>query len=108
MVADLQLGAVLPPVVIGAVVDEQLFSSFPKSAATSIADVLSPADAQTLSIIDGMQRTAAILEAATVDSAVRDSRLRVEFVTVQVPPYASSIDGGESLGANAQAHLRRA
>jgi hypothetical protein len=79
MVADLQLGAVLPPVVIGAVVDEQLFSSFPKSAATSIADVLSPADAQTLSIIDGMQRTAAILEAATVDSAVRDSRLRVEF-----------------------------
>jgi transposase-like protein len=46
---------------------------------------------------------------ATLGNWVRDDRRNGKLtVTVQVPPYASSIDGGESLGANAQAHLRRA
>ena len=79
MVADLKLGAVLPPVVIGAVVGEGVFGSFPKLDAASIDDVLPPPPNRILSIIDGMQRTAAIIDAVAEDDSVKERRLRVEF-----------------------------
>ena len=41
MVADLKLGAVLPPVVIGAVVDDGLFAALPKADAESVDQILS-------------------------------------------------------------------
>ena len=79
MVADLKLGAVLPPVVIGAVVDEAIYAELPLDDAATIDEVLPPPDERTLSIIDGMQRTAALMEAATDDPTVRTRQLRVEF-----------------------------
>lgn len=79
MVADLKLGAVLPPVVIGAVIDGELFVSLPKSGAESVDQILSRSQLNDLSIIDGMQRTAAILEALGEDPSVSARKLRVEF-----------------------------
>lgn len=79
MVADLKSGAVLPPVVIGAVVDAERFDALPLRDAASIADVLSSDDLRTLSVIDGMQRTAAVIEALKEDPSIADRRLRVEF-----------------------------
>jgi hypothetical protein len=79
MVADLKLGAVLPPVVIGAVVDHAIYAGLPRADAATIDEVLAPPDERILSIIDGMQRTAALMEAAAEDPTVRTRQLRVEF-----------------------------
>lgn len=79
MVTDLKLGAVLPPVVIGAVINANTFDSLPREDLETIDQVLPPVGSRTLSIIDGMQRTAAILEAVKEDESVRDRNLRVEF-----------------------------
>ena len=79
MVSDLRRGAILPPVVIGAVVDEKKFAEYPLTAAKTPSDIL-PAEVQKdLSIIDGMQRTSALVEAAEIDSAVKSNEMRVEF-----------------------------
>jgi hypothetical protein len=79
MVSDLKQGAVLPPVVIGAIVDDAMRASLPREEADTIEQVLPEPSKRTLSIIDGMQRTAALLEAAADDPSVRDKPLRVEF-----------------------------
>jgi hypothetical protein len=72
------MGAVLPPVVIGMLVDAttlKIWESKPPSNATFLEAVAR----NELSIIDGMQRTAALKEAAAVEPAVYDRGLRVEF-----------------------------
>lgn len=79
MIADIKMGAVLPPVVIGAVVSEARHAAFPGPAAESIADLLDDSDPRDLSIIDGMQRTAALMEAAKEHTQVGARPLRVEF-----------------------------
>lgn len=79
MIGDLKQGAVLPPVVIGAVVTDEELAEMPKRDARTISDVLPQSERTTLSIIDGMQRTAAILEATRDEPAVLDFDLRVEF-----------------------------
>lgn len=76
MVEDLLAGAVLPPVVIGKVVDEL--------AGLDTADALKTAISEgaksELSIIDGMQRTTALLEALDDNQElIKDRLLRVEF-----------------------------
>jgi hypothetical protein len=82
MVSDIRAGALLPPVVIGAVITEEVFKNLPREEATSVNDFL-PTDNSSLSIIDGMQRTGAILEATVADATVLDHRIRVEFWLAQ-------------------------
>lgn len=85
MVSDIRQGAVLPPVVIGVVLPEGSMSRLPLPEAESIHDLSIDSTPATLSIIDGMQRTASILEAATQDAAVLDREIRVEYwVTTSV------------------------
>jgi len=79
MVSDLKLGAVLPPVVVGAVVSNEIFDGLPRNDVASIEEVLSDSDLGDLSIIDGMQRTAAILEASTDEPKFAERSLRIEF-----------------------------
>jgi len=79
MIADLKMGAVLPPVVIGAVIGKDLFEQLPLDDALSIREVLTDHDRESLSIIDGMQRTAAIVEAANESPEIGGRELRVEF-----------------------------
>jgi hypothetical protein len=79
MVSDIKLGAVLPPIVIGAVLSEDNFAQMPIADASDINEILSLEPEQKLSIIDGMQRTAAIIEAVREDPSVGNKLVRVEF-----------------------------
>jgi hypothetical protein len=78
MISDIQAGAVLPPVVIGVVVDAATAAKLANGKHNQ-ADLLGCIAGKELSIIDGMQRTASLLEAGTADSAVFDRYMRVEF-----------------------------
>jgi hypothetical protein len=81
MIADIKLGAVLPPVVIGAVLDKKHLERLRLAAKANKPDG-SPSDFlpdhPELAIIDGMQRTAALKEAAS-DHRVLERDVRVEF-----------------------------
>ncbi|KXV70938.1 hypothetical protein AD951_02015 [Acetobacter malorum] len=79
MVNDIRHGAILPPIVIGAVVDNQRFNSFPLSGEYGIRDIIPDDTLSSLAIIDGMQRTTAIIEALDGHEAVLERSLRVEF-----------------------------
>lgn len=82
MVNDIRAGALLPPVVIGAVVSEDEFKKLPNLEANKVSDFL-PGDGTSLSIIDGMQRTGAMLEAIEIDKNSLDHLVRVEFWMAQ-------------------------
>ncbi|WP_181892849.1 hypothetical protein [Falsiruegeria mediterranea] len=76
MVEDLLVGAVLPPVVIGKVVDDLASLDTADALKAAISDEVKGQ----LSIIDGMQRTTALLEAfAESEEEIKDRFLRVEF-----------------------------
>ncbi len=79
MVNDIRSGAVLPPVVLGAVVSEEVFKTYPLEDKATVGDALPKEILSQLSIIDGMQRTTALMEAAKMDSAVLRKEMRVEF-----------------------------
>lgn len=78
MISDIQAGAVLPPVVIGVVVDKSTASALDKGAHDQ-ATLMKHLKGRELSIIDGMQRTASLLEAGEADSVVFNRDMRVEF-----------------------------
>lgn len=77
MVEDLSKGAILPPVVIGAVLAKDAYDALPTQTASTTSELLG--GAPPLSIIDGMQRTAALIEAVKENPAVGSSRQRIEF-----------------------------
>lgn len=77
MVEDIKRGAVLPPVVIGVVITDE----FDTIAALSPADIVGRVTKDwidAISIIDGMQRTTALMDAADSDPSVGDQAVRVE------------------------------
>lgn len=78
MVEDLKKGAVLPPIVIGAVLEQEAFATLPKLEAGDI-DAFLPTAHEALSIIDGMQRTAALKEAFAEHRELGMKSVRVEF-----------------------------
>lgn len=78
MVSDLKLGAVLPPVVIGVVLPSEKFNSLPIADSDEIGDFV-PEETSELSIIDGMQRTASLIEASEADPDLAQREMRVEF-----------------------------
>lgn len=85
MVSDLLKGAVLPPIVIGVVpTDVNNFNDFKNLAiagdVVSLANSMVAEDSSQIGIIDGMQRTTALLEASEIDSAAIDARpVRLEL-----------------------------
>ena len=76
MISDIAQGAVLPPVVIGIVVSDAMFKKFPQIKA-KISSLVT--DRSQLSIIDGMQRTEALIQAAEKSKDVFNRDIRVEF-----------------------------
>ena len=67
MVDDIRRGAILPPIVIGAVVDESTFqSALSCETNDDFVNLIRQVDKSSLSIIDGMQRTTAL------DLAIRE------------------------------------
>ena len=77
MIDDITKGTVLPPVVIGAATDEADFSFFFEMSDEEIIQWLTQ-NAKDLSLIDGMQRTTAMIEASKV-SNLSDYEIRLEF-----------------------------
>lgn len=79
MISDIRAGAVLPPVVIGVVVDEPVIIKISKDGLTASSELFSSIEPYELTIIDGMQRTAALIETCEIDSNILSHDMRVEF-----------------------------
>ena len=90
MVSDIAAGCILPPVVIG-IKSEDLFNEaiqaivkadIPASVSTikeKLADILDKKEDSGLSLIDGMQRTTALIEAIEKDETVKSKKMRLEL-----------------------------
>ncbi len=78
MVSDVQKGAILPPIVIGVVVDDDTLKNIPSMQTSEVVHMISSALVGTISIIDGMQRTTALLSASEGDKTVADHPIRIE------------------------------
>lgn len=79
MISDIRAGAVLPPVVLGVIVDDNFFSQCDSDEFKDDTSYLRTMLDCDLTIIDGMQRTAALIEASEIDSNVFAAEMRVEF-----------------------------
>ncbi|WP_205422263.1 hypothetical protein [Marinobacter sp. Arc7-DN-1] len=78
MVEDIRLGSILPPLVLGVVVEEDIFDEIGKiQTQEELESLLSRLDSDQLSVIDGMQRTTAILSAKS-ESDIGDNPVRIE------------------------------
>lgn len=79
MVDDVQQGAVLPPLVVGVVLPSNIFQKFRSGTTPSRRKILKEIEPDRISIIDGMQRTTALIEAFSEKSPPLDRKIRVEF-----------------------------
>jgi hypothetical protein len=82
MVDDFKKGAVLPPVVIG-VINNNSYSINSDSNESDFNNFLNNLDKSDISIIDGMQRTTAIIDAKLSDKEQSNQKIRVEFWIVK-------------------------
>jgi len=78
MVEDLKAGAVLPPVVLGIVVSDDMFEDLENMGSDSFQEMLNSIPKDNISIIDGMQRTTALSEALN-GVGMTDREMRVEY-----------------------------
>jgi hypothetical protein len=79
MVSDIKAGAILPPMVIGAVITPKQFNIAKEiKSDDEMKKFIAEIDPEDLSIIDGMQRTTAILE-ANKDGLIANNPIRVEI-----------------------------
>lgn len=81
MIDDIASGTVLPPVVIGAAIEGINYQDFSKKSEDELIQWLIE-NAEDLSLIDGMQRTTAMFEAAK-SSDLSDYKIRVELWLAQ-------------------------
>ena len=78
MVKDIKAGTILPPLVIGVIIPEDKFDIVTNISNDEFATIISNAGDGNLTIIDGMQRTTAILEAVE-EGLSTDKIIRIEF-----------------------------
>ncbi|MGB1317841.1 MAG: hypothetical protein ACPG5W_06530 [Flavobacteriales bacterium] len=79
MLKDLSVGAVLPPLVVGVVVEEETYQSLKNERPHFDAATLSEKSKQSIAIIDGMQRTTALHEAVEQNPTIAQFPIRVEW-----------------------------
>lgn len=79
MIQDIKEGAVLPPLVVGVIVPKSDFENLEVKSTAEIRDLIRSSWQATVSVIDGMQRTTALLDAVDGEPKVADATLRVEF-----------------------------
>ncbi|WP_412554501.1 hypothetical protein [Shimia sp. MIT1388] len=80
LVSDIKQGAIVPPVVVGVLIPSEAYEGL--ATAEQIDDFLRIAEdagGDRISIIDGMQRTTAMLEALEEDPLAAEREVRVEF-----------------------------
>lgn len=81
MIDDIASGTVLPPVVIGAAIEGINYQEFSEKSGSELIEWLI-ANAEDLSLIDGMQRTTAMFEAAKYAN-LKEYKIRVELWLAQ-------------------------
>lgn len=78
MISDIAQGAVLPPLVLGIVVDQTVFDGIQGETPEAMETLILNDWKNSVSIIDGMQRTTALLEAAKENPHINTDEVRVE------------------------------
>lgn len=78
MIADIKEGTILPPIVVGIVIDEVKYKKL-ESKEINFDELEIEKNAELLSIIDGMQRTTALMKACSENDSVGERELRVEY-----------------------------
>lgn len=78
MIADIKEGTILPPIVVGIVIDEVKYKKL-ESKEINFEELEIEKNAELLSIIDGMQRTTALMKACSENDSVGERELRVEY-----------------------------
>lgn len=80
MIADIRARAVLPPLVLGVLASEPEMGAIEKvNDADSFINLFKGEGLKKISVIDGMQRTTAIIDAIKEDQSVGNMMIRVEF-----------------------------
>jgi len=79
MIEDLKNGAVLPPIVLGAVVPDEIFRSIEEMDEQSFRDSINSQPKENISIIDGMQRTSAMAELIRSNNDIDQRMIRIEY-----------------------------
>lgn len=90
MIKDIGRGTVLPPIVIGLLLPDEAFDKISEVveigntlSAEFMSSLVGNVSAENISLIDGMQRTTAIIESLTVDNSIADNKIRIEFWAVK-------------------------
>lgn len=90
MIKDIGRGTVLPPIVIGLLLPNEAFDKISEVveigntlSAEFVSSLVGNVSAENISLIDGMQRTTAIIESLTVDNSIADNKIRIEFWAVR-------------------------
>ncbi len=79
MVEDIKRGAVLPPVVVGVVADDLFIDSISAIEPSALIEKIAEKFGGRIAIIDGMQRTTAMLEAVEKNPEVSELPVRLEI-----------------------------
>ncbi|MEM1167502.1 MAG: hypothetical protein AAGJ08_00025 [Cyanobacteria bacterium P01_H01_bin.35] len=83
MIEDLKKGAILPPIVLGVITSEEELSNIDRLDRNELLNLIN-SPKNSISIIDGIQRTTAIYDAQK-NINIRDNKVRIEFwITSQV------------------------
>jgi hypothetical protein len=79
MIHDFRSGTVLPPIVLGVVVDDDIFNRLDNIDEKAFFKIIDETPKENISIIDGMQRTTAITEAIKDSEDIINREMRVEY-----------------------------
>jgi len=80
MVQDIEAGALIPPIVLGVIVSADTFSKVHElKDRNSFLSLMKEIDSDSISIIDGMQRTTALRDAMTKENDIRKNKIRIEY-----------------------------
>ncbi len=79
MVQDLESGAVLPPIVLGVIVPNKDFLELETLDKASFLRMLKEIPHENISIIDGMQRTTALIDALNNQKDIGKNKIRIEY-----------------------------
>ncbi len=78
MIEDLKKGAILPPIVLGVITSEQKLSNIDELDRDKFLKIINNNSENSISIIDGMQRTTALYEAQK-NTDISANKVRIEF-----------------------------
>lgn len=90
MIMDIVSGTVLPPIVVGLILSEnefnRIYEEFGHTASldnTTVSSIIKEIAPENISLIDGMQRTTAIIEAIETSKNIINNTMRIELWVVK-------------------------